>query len=722
MKRAIVIIIALASLSQILWAQYDVSYHSCTGCTGSAPTYNLTPTSFELTGDGYIDVVSDFGRRTGNSISNWHRGVDITINDVPATEDKGYHVLSITHGRIGRILGDDGYKLISIIGTDEFGNSTDQNFGYGHIFEDEGLPSKLGDMFLDKYVLVSGEIAENVIIYHPAGETPRALARITDATISYTDEQGTVWNLTTTNLVAQGDPIAPLGTSGNVASHIHLYRFVDPTINNITNIQHINNCKDPLQLLDHYDTQFSLSITTQMDSNGANGSECRARVSMNTTNAYGSAGDQWYSGGLMNIDQVEMLIKKVSSTSPFEVIQGSHFDLRITENSRIENTPAGYGFYPDANTITTNEGSWSQTGIAPFAYGNEIEISNTPYDDFYFLNFRTRIHKNDNYGGSSAQYAYITEDARYPDGNYFLLASTTTIKGQFADSDPTPLVIDNFRPYIKEVLITQGGLPRYHAVWEWDAEFNNGPGNPPGRLEYNRITITSVLTSGEDLAVQITASEPMDEIFFTILGPTDIHTAIDYSENTSWFEISSSFLESLIVNDYYTLNIFGQDLTLNYLTGFPSSPPPSIPADYTAAQLPHRTGATSSSWSIPFSNTTDQVHFFYLTNCLPGEGESGPCILDANIGLYISCDNGLFNPVSNQLCIGTTLYIYDFLVPPVPKQQSGILMVEQPNWWTLIRTITAFFGIPPALTPFPFRYGVVRHLTKMAQTPTPKLL
>ncbi|QQS29017.1 MAG: SprB repeat-containing protein [Sphingobacteriales bacterium] len=282
-----------------------------------------------------------------------------------------------------------------------------------------------------------------------------------------------------------------------------------------------------------------------------------------------------------------------------------------------------------------------------------------PYDDYFFSDLKLRIHKDDEYSDALIQYAYINEDARYPDGNYFLLASATTVNGDLFDSDPSPIVIDNFRPYIKEVLITQGGLPRYHAVWEWDAEFNNGSGNPPGRLEYNRITITSVLTSGEDLAVQIIASEPMDEISFTIEGTTDIHTAIDYSENTSWFEISSSFLETLIVNDYHTLNITGQDLTLNYLTGFPSSPPPSSPPDYTAAQLPHRTGATSSSWSIPFSNTTDRAHFFYLSNCFPGEGESGPCILDAGVGLFNSCGNA-FNSENEQLCAGATLQVYDF--------------------------------------------------------------
>jgi len=204
------------------------------------------------------------------------------------------------------------------------------------------------------------------------------------------------------------------------------------------------------------------------------------------------------------------------------------------------------------------------------------------------------------------------------------------------------------------VLITQGGLPRYHAVWEWDAEFDNGTGNPPGRLEYNRYSITSVLTSGEDLDVQITASEPMDEIYFTVGSTLAIHTALDYTENSTiaWFEISSSFLESLIVNEYHTLNITGQDLTLNFLTGFPSSPP-----DYTAAQLPHRTGA--SSWSTPFSNTTDWAHFFYLSNCFPGEGESGPCILDAGIGLFNSCGN-VFNPVGNNLCAGAALEVYDF--------------------------------------------------------------
>ncbi|HRK29182.1 MAG TPA: hypothetical protein PK239_18045, partial [Chitinophagales bacterium] len=463
MKHTFVLIIALATFAPLLQAQYDVNYHSCTGCTGNSPNYNLTPTSFALSGDGIIDIVSDFGRRSGG-YSKWHRGVDITIK-YPWTEDKGYHLLSITHGRIGRILGTaTSYQLISIIGTDEAGNPTNHNFGYGHIFENppsSSFPIILGDMTLNSYVLVAGDIPENVIIYHPAGETPRALARIPDVPISYTDQQGTVWNLTTTNIVAQGDPIAPLGVSATPFSHLHLYRFVDPEIDNITNIQHVNNCKDPLQLLNHYDTQYTLSVSTQTDAANIDHVKCRARVAMNTTNAYGPADDQYYSGGVMNIDQVEISIKNLSEPlSNFNVVQGSHYNLRITENSRVEGIPVSYGFYPTTEIVAgdgaTDIGSWTRTGIAPFAYGSAT--ANTPYDDFYFLNFRTRIHKNDNFGGNTAQYAYITEDARYPDGNYYLLASATTVNGDIFDSDPTPIVIDNFRPYIKEVSITLLGL------------------------------------------------------------------------------------------------------------------------------------------------------------------------------------------------------------------------------------------------------------------------
>ncbi|OWY20261.1 hypothetical protein B6N25_12280 [Sphingobacteriales bacterium TSM_CSS] len=654
MKHTIVLIIALLIFAPLLKAQYDVNYHSCTGCTGSTPAYNLTPAAFELTGDGVIDVVSDFGRRTGTGISNWHRGVDITLKD-PLTEDEGYHVLSITNGRVGRILGTEAYKLISITGTGESGNPTGENFGYGHIFQDEALPGKLGDMSYENYTIFG--IDQKVIIYHPSSQTPIALAHTSGGVISYTDEQGTVWNLTTTNIVAQGAPIAPLGTSGGVLSHIHLYRFVDSEIDNLTNIQHINNCKDPLQILNHYDTQYTLSVTTQTDAANIDHVKCRARVAMNIANAYGPAADQYYSGGIMDIDQVEVLIKKLSEpTANFEVVQGSDYNLQITENSRVENVPVGYGFYPNANTATGGVGSWAATGIAPFAYGSTS--TNTPYDDFYFLNFRTRIHKNDNYGGISAQYAYITEDARYPDGNYYLLASATTVNGAIFDSDPNPIVIDNFRPYIKEVLITQGGVPRYHAQWTWNAAYDNGAGNPPGRLEYALVTPLTPATTVETMEIQITASEPMDEITFTIGNNATFHNALSYTENntTAWFQVEPAFLAGIGTGDQL-LGIIGQDLTLNELTGFPFSPNP-----YTALQLPHRTG--TSTWSVPFLQTTDVAHFFHIPPCVPGGSGGGmqasgqPCFLSAEIMPLTHCGTA-FNPENQTLCTNTQLALYN---------------------------------------------------------------
>lgn len=118
-------------ISSLVAQNYSVNYNSCTGCTTTNPQYNTATTAFTLTGNGVIDVVSDFGRRNGNGISNWHRGVDITLKN-PNTEDNGYHLLSITDGLIARIQGyAPGFKLISIDGN---GN---HDFGYAHIFRDQ---------------------------------------------------------------------------------------------------------------------------------------------------------------------------------------------------------------------------------------------------------------------------------------------------------------------------------------------------------------------------------------------------------------------------------------------------------------------------------------------------------------------------------------------------------------------------------------------------------
>ena len=106
------LIIIMPFISLVGQGSDDVVYESCTGFTTSSPQYSGQVASFEITRNGILDVVSDFGRRSFNS--RWHRGVDITIKG-PYIEDNGFHIRAINGGVIEGIYGvANDYKVISI--------------------------------------------------------------------------------------------------------------------------------------------------------------------------------------------------------------------------------------------------------------------------------------------------------------------------------------------------------------------------------------------------------------------------------------------------------------------------------------------------------------------------------------------------------------------------------------------------------------------------------
>ncbi|MBK8442397.1 MAG: T9SS type A sorting domain-containing protein [Sphingobacteriales bacterium] len=644
----ILLLIYMGAVGTSVAQTYNVGYHSCTSCNSNNPNYNTNPSFFELTGAGVIDVVSDFGRRNGTGISNWHRGVDITLKD-PATDDTDFHLLSIVGGKIARIQGNaGGFKLISIEG-----NSSQHHFGYGHIFDDkdDGYPIRRGDMtivqFKNNDTPPKDELA---IIHHPVGGTPVAYANSIGININFTHPfTNLVYSLVTTNIVAQNQPIAPLGTSGNVASHLHLYRFVDPYIHDPNNllstisIQDKENCKDPLTLLSHYGTQYHLDITTQFDNGGANSSEAKVRVTMEGVDSYGIAVDQYYKGGLMNVDQVEVLIKKTTDDE-FNTIKGKKYDWRICENSRVESVPPDYGFYPNSSSITENIGSYTKQGIMPFAYGNSSSLLNTPYDDFYFTDFPLRIHKDDNYGGDNAKMAPLSEAARYPDGKYDLLAEVTNIKGIITPSDQQEITIDNFLPYVKSIVATNGAQT-FESRWEW----NEGTQKLCLTKQGGNLNITDT-----QINLTVLCSEPMSELKWLLANNTSISGNPD-DTFTEWQFIlpAEEILPNTTQDQYLKLvcRFEGKDIAGNKLMDFSNKanqPEPCI----SGSELPYRQSNTlfmNEGGGQPFIGANFDASHAIPFNC----PENPECLQPSfDIETPAACSSSTENGLP-AVCLGT---------------------------------------------------------------------
>ncbi len=625
----------------------SVEYHSCTGCNGSNPVYDLNPTPFNS-----LAISSDYGRRDCTCSTLWHRGIDYNGNGTGGDGDLGYHLLAIDSGTVAQIRGNATYKYIVIDGE---GNN---DFGYGHIFGSND--NSVGNLTLKSII---GENNAFAIIYHP-----------TDTTIAISAENGdqVVFNgdtLTTTNRVARGQVIAPLGNSGTGFAHLHLYKFDNPTLDH-TPLLEAGNCNDPLHIVAHEQPNYIITVDSLRLKYGNSASIIRVKANMNPTANSGSGGDQKHDGAVMNVDDVEVFIKqKQESNGAYSLIKGPNFDTKLSFSGRL-NTP----FAPNENVMVNQIGSFNpaRSGMKAFAYGHrQSNISGaTPYDHFYFADFATRIHKNDVQGDTQTDYAAIIEDARYPDEEYYLYAKATTVRDSIHISDTTSIgvkkvEIDNFRPYITHLEVREGtGIIApliYQGQWDWDGtNLQLGPFSNPIA---NKIPPH---TDGQhNLEIFLKTSEYMKELTIDIVDANGSYgqsfSTTSNTEKTEWtITIPASAIPSTAFGDQ-TIHITGKDRANNDVLGF------NTQYSYAANQLPHRVGSgstyTVTNWSVAFPTTTDQIHIFEISDCEYNEGgnkKSGNnCLADFT---------AIVEPYQNTFSCGSTD------IPYVHPLEGGFLV------------------------------------------------
>ena len=250
-----------------------------------------------------------------------------------------------------------------------------------------------------------------------------------------------------------------------------MYNFVDPALNFVPNVQggrcngliNLGNIKDPLEFVQHDAPDFEVAFYRQQGTvadnyplgvglsyPGTNNSTLMVRARM--PNAGNGAN---YNNSVMNIDRVDIEISEADENN-FDHIQGLKFESKLylgarigTDRYPIRNTPQSNSSnqccmdYTDI-ACTDQDGDWGVTGMRAYAY------TNRPWDEFYYADFKTRIHQN-HMMGTTGTFAHCPTSARYPDGQYQARATVTDIRGGTHDSDPEGFNIDNFQPYIKEI-------------------------------------------------------------------------------------------------------------------------------------------------------------------------------------------------------------------------------------------------------------------------------
>ncbi|MBX2927973.1 MAG: T9SS type A sorting domain-containing protein [Saprospiraceae bacterium] len=509
------IVISIISSYGLLSQNGDLPlrYQICNNCSTQEGADNLstTYTYGPLLPYNSGDITSDFGARYLGY--DWHKGVDYRPIQYAGTDDggRGTAIIAAETGTVFLIRANQGYKYIVIDGTFR-PPFTPIDLGYAHIFNSRN-PSGAW--------IQSGAFALKAI----DGTNPPlyAIVNLTTGTAIGQEEgtvtlNGTVYTVET-EIESTDQAIAPMGGSGGgfqnndpFPVHLHLYRFRNINANPIISEAHETNCMDPLTVIDHDEPDYEVKSHTEGQSfgnmairyPGTSATKFRVRgVMRSATDAttgieLGENGSATrYGNVVMNINDVEIQIKK-QYESDYSLIQGAALESKISHGA----TP-NTNLYPTYMALNDQRGSMARQGIASFAYASH------PYDDFYFTDFITRIHKDDPMDGAPAMLSYCPMSTRYNDGRYQMRARVTDIRNGFTDAD-RDFTIDNYKPFIAHVKVQAGGLTFYERGWTC----NDGAACQGMTLGQPMVNSTQVgyshLSGG--MYVTATASEPLGQL------------------------------------------------------------------------------------------------------------------------------------------------------------------------------------------------------------------
>jgi hypothetical protein len=607
---------------------YFLPCYNCDGSLGNSGLYNYgtVKTDFEN-----ADVTSDYGlRNTGiDGATQFHLGLDLK----KSTQQKGDAILSNTSGTINLIrvqnlknddenLEDQETGLKYIVFTENNGKT----YGYLHIFEN-GLIDNENGMRVGNFVLKKTQEGHWAIIDLIKC---KAISRYSGETVTYSTNCTSNSNQSnayvTDNDISADDPIAPIGTSNkkkSIGLHLHL-----SYLESGNNPGSSTNSVDPWTVIKHPKTFFSAEIKTEHSSNWW---KIEPKYAGNTKNTLllkhemvgvQYVGSNHYSNVCMNEEELEILVKnKDNSTAGFKTIEG------LLHESKFIINPAGSKvIYPSYAWFTEKDkwGSPSRTGVDPHAYTGS---SQKHYDNYYFADFYTRIHKlcsrDEKNKESDLLLAKYPWDARMVDGNYELMTRITNVRQDLVGVPQNPLPtfkIDNFKPFVKGVNVYFKDSDDNVKVYEryWGESYQSISGIKLGkRLEMGITSIPSLIES-RTVEVNVLTSEPMASV--TVNFPNTpvyqsgdlVATALN-DEKTQWKVTYSPFV---YLNECYDLIIKGQDFNGNQLLDLPS---PTSCDDNSPknARAPIRNG--DNSWINDWSNSgQDKVHKFRLKECGSG--------------------------------------------------------------------------------------------------------
>ena len=592
----------------ILPSLSKVKYVKCANCfdpTKTVPEVDMddnTIYSYNTPAIEYptLGISHDFGPR--NYDDGWHGGID--YNSGGENSDRGDLVLAIEGGKV-RLSANKSLKYIVIEKIPK--PTTDYHeFGYLHLFRSSTtLPQRSGNCIL---TYMDGVNNDKIAMIRPSLTSSAATAISTSAPVG-----ATVTHLNNTYLVTnlvQGDEIiGAMGSSTGdnntlkgeqddgicdkkdgtevecaVGVHLHLSCYMNGNSSGKDGVT-----KNPFEFVRHdlpaFDLQFISNPSTRVQGinltyPGSAKTSILASVKLIGQSIYATrypvAND---------LNDVKIMIKKANENDDyFNYITGtfkkSYFSFggtigtthtyNTTSISTLKTSLSRTCYSPIGIGKKFNNGSLITTGIKPFCYNSH------PWDDFYFSDFLTRLHKeDDNESNTSNKIADNPQNTLYNDGSYDLRVESVSVLNDEKKGNNSNIIIDNFIPFIRQAVIKFQNLNynSYDRQWvaeEKDLTNKNGDDGYVYKKSTNYCVPQTIYE--KDLgAINITAyaSEEMENLDLEIYGTTNgkIKGILTDPSKYEWkFTIQNYFqLNSSNKNNEFELRFYGKDKSGNQI-------------------------------------------------------------------------------------------------------------------------------------------------------------
>ena len=416
-------------------------------------------------------VADDFGPRRYTDkygvvhYYDWHSGVDYNVQSQhgnPTNNNgEGAMIKSISSGQIidyDQILS-AGFKSIGVknkyckdvsytaSNNPNCTNTDFRYFYYEHIFESSSKSSVPRDFQGCSLMWIDGSLPKDkkwTVVFKNNGSYS-AIGPYA-GTVTFNDENGNPQPpVTVKNMIDIDEPLAPLGGSVGYTPHAHIQTMTQAVQNPGGDDVHSKNV---IEFVPHEDPNYSIKIRDELTTNpialsypGNKTTLIRVMPEMPST----ISGNAKRYPTLYNVDKVKVNIKKdFQAVSEYKNLIGKTTLADFCLGARYATTITNMGRKP------TDLGSSTKIGMRSNCYSD-----NNPekYDEFFFYDFMSAIHKNANYSTKKTWVADNPENALYTDGKYHISAEVQKVNNNVQYSNPEDLYLDNYFPYISSAII-----------------------------------------------------------------------------------------------------------------------------------------------------------------------------------------------------------------------------------------------------------------------------